>query len=391
MAEIVLKSGRERSILLRHPWIFSGAIDRVIGDPGMGDTIEVFSHDKTWLARAAYSPLSQIRARIWTWGQWEQVDEGFFSRRIQRAYDIRAGLHQQTNSYRLVHGESDDLPGLVIDCYGSNLVIQVLSAGAERWKETIVSASCQVTKATGVYERSDVDVRRLEGLEEHAGLIRGELENPFELVENGIHFWADLEKGQKTGFYLDQRINRQKIIDYAKGRRVLNCFCYSGGFSLYALAAGAAEVVSVDSSAESVELARQNMQLNKFSVDRMTWVEADVFQYLRLLRDRGEKFDLIVLDPPKFAPTASQAERAARGYKDINLLAFKLLNPGGVLFTFSCSGGISADLFQKIVAGAALDAGIHTRILERLHPGPDHPVALNFPEGDYLKGLVCTI
>jgi 23S rRNA (cytosine1962-C5)-methyltransferase len=391
MANIVLKSGRERSILLHHPWIFSGAIDRVIGDPGMGDTVEVFDHDKTWLARAAYSPLSQIRARIWTWSQPEQINGEFFFKRIQRAFEIRSELTKQTNSFRLVHGESDDLPGVVIDFYGSNLVIQILSAGVERWKNCIVDAACQVTNATGVYERSDVDVRRLEGLEEHTGLIRGELENPFELIENGIHFLVDLEKGQKTGFYLDQRNNRQRIIDYAKGRRVLNCFSYSGGFSLYALAAGAAEVVSVDSSAEALELARENMRLNQFSEDRVSWVEADVFQYLRLLRDRAEKFDLIVLDPPKFAPTASQAERAARGYKDINLLAFKLLTPGGVLFTFSCSGGISADLFQKIVAGAALDAGIHARILERLHPGVDHPIALSFPEGEYLKGLICTI
>jgi 23S rRNA (cytosine1962-C5)-methyltransferase len=266
-----------------------------------------------------------------------------------------------------------------------------LSAGAEHWKDSLVNAACQVSKTKGVFERSDVDVRRLEGLEEHTGLIRGELENPFELIENGIHFLVDLKKGQKTGFYLDQRRNRQRIMDYAKNRRVLNCFCYSGGFSLYAFAAGATEVVSVDSSAEALELARVNMRLNHFSEDRVIWDEVDVFQYLRLLRDRGEKFDLIVLDPPKFAPTASQAERAARGYKDINLLAFKLLNPGGVLFTFSCSGGISADLFQKIVAGAALDAGVHARILEWLHPGEDHPVALNFPEGEYLKGLICAI
>ena len=391
MAEIILKSGRDRSVLLHHPWIFSGAIDRVIGDPGLGDTVDVFGHDRTWLARAAYSPLSQIRARIWTWSQSEQINDEYFVKRVQRAFELRSGLSKQTNSYRLVHGESDDLPGVVIDCYGSNLVIQILSAGAERWKESIVNAVCQVSKATGVYERSDVDVRRLEGLEEHTGLIRGELENPFELIENGIHFLVDLEKGQKTGFYLDQRRNRQRIMDYANGRRVLNCFCYSGGFSLYAFDAGATEVVSVDSSAEALELARENMRLNQFSEDRVIWDEADVFQYLRLLRDRGEKFDLIVLDPPKFAPTASQVERAARGYKDINLLAFKLLNPGGVLFTFSCSGGISAELFQKIIAGAALDAGVHARILEWLHPGEDHPVALNFPEGEYLKGLICAI
>jgi len=391
MAEIFLKGGREKSVLLHHPWIFSGAIDRITGNPTLGETVEIYSFDRVWLARGAYSPHSQIRTRIWTWARDEQINKDFFTRRIQQAVNSRAEFKHETNSYRIVHGESDELPGIIIDRYGENLVFQILFAGGDFWKDWIVEVSRKITGASGAYERSDVEVRRLEGLEERTGLIYGKIDQPFELIENEIHFWVDLEKGQKTGFYLDQRHNRNRILDYAEGRRVLNCFCYSGGFSLYSIKGGATEVVSVDSSAEALELAKRNIQLNGLAEEKAKWIEADVFQYLRLLRDRGEKFDLIVLDPPKFAPTASQAERAARGYKDINLLALKLLNPGGILFTFSCSGGISNELFQKIVAGAALDAGLHVRILERLQAGQDHPVALNFPEGEYLKGLICTI
>lgn len=391
MAEIYLKSGREKSVLFHHPWIFSGAIDRVVGNPGLGDTVDILGHDRNWLARGAFSPQSQIRTRIWTWNEDEQIDTSFFLHRIQKAFAMREAIHSQTNSFRLVHGESDGLPGVIIDKYSDNLVFQILSAGAEKWRDIIIELSREMTRAKAGYERSDVEVRRMEGLDERSGSIFGELEQPFELVENGIRFWVDIQNGQKTGFYLDQRLNRKKIVDYARNRKVLNCFCYSGGFSLYALMAGATEVFSIDSSADALDLAQRNVRLNGFSDEKASWCEADVFKYLRLLRDKGEKFDLIVLDPPKFAPTVNQAERAARGYKDINLLGLKLLNPGGILFTFSCSGGISSDLFQKIVAGAALDAGLHVRILERLQAGPDHPIALNFPEGEYLKGLICAI
>lgn len=357
----------------------------------MGETVDVVNQSGIWLARAAYSLNSQIRARIWTWQKDQEIGPAFFREKLTGAARLRMSLQNQTNSYRLVNAESDGVPGIVMDLYGENLVIQVLSAGAEAHRDELVEAARQVVSVKAVYERSDVDVRRLEGLEERTGPILGEIDVPFQLIENGIHFQVDLRTGQKTGFYLDQRNNRQRIRDYAAGKRILNCFCYSGGFSLYALAAGAEEVISVDSSGEALNLAKENLALNQMDPGRAEWVEADVFQYLRLLRDRGESFDLIVLDPPKFAPTASQAEHAARGYKDINLLAFKLLKPGGTLFTFSCSGGISADLFQKIIAGAALDAGVQARIVERLHPGQDHPVGLNFPEGEYLKGLICSI
>lgn len=391
LGKIILKPGREKSILHHHPWIFSGAVESVTGSPGMGETVDVVNHSGIWLARAAYSPNSQIRARIWTWQKEQEIGPTFFYEKLANAARLRAKLQYQTNSYRLVNAESDGIPGIIMDVYGENLVIQVLSAGAEAHRDELVEAARQVVSIKAVYERSDVDVRRLEGLEERTGPILGEIDVPFELIENGIHFQVDLRTGQKTGFYLDQRNNRQRIREYACGKRILNCFCYTGGFTLYALAAGAEKVISVDSSGEALKVARENLVLNHMESEQAEWVEADVFQYLRLLRDRGEVFDLIVLDPPKFAPTASQAEQAARGYKDINLLAFKMLNPGGTLFTFSCSGGISADLFQKIIAGAALDAGVQARIIERLHPGPDHPVGLNFPEGEYLKGLICSI
>lgn len=393
MAEIILRSGKEKSVLFHHPWIFSGAVEQVMGNPALGETVEIFSHNRTWLARGAYSQESQIRTRIWTWKQEEQINPAFFRQKLEAAIEYRAGAlaNQVGNSFRLVHGESDGLPGIIIDQYGENLVFQILSAGGERWKETVVDLTREMTGVSGGFERSDVEVRRLEGLQERTGLLFGKVDQPFQLKENGIQFWVDLESGQKTGFYLDQRNNRHKILAYADSKRVLNCFCYSGGFTLYALQGGASEVISVDSSGEALALAKNNLLLNGFDERKAAWVEADVFRYLRLLRDRGEKFDLIVLDPPKFAPTANQAERAARGYKDINLLALKLLNPGGILVTFSCSGGISADLFQKILAGAALDADVHLRIMERLQAGPDHPVALNFPEGEYLKGIICAI
>lgn len=391
-AALILKPGREKSLRARHPWVFSGAIQRVDGDPLNGETVAVRSADGTFLARAAYSPFSQIRARVWSWTEDEAVDADFFRRRIAAAIKARRTLinTETTNAIRLVHAESDGLPGLVVDCYDRTLVLQVLTAGIERWKDEIADILVDLTGAERVFERSDVDVRKLEGLAEQRGLLRGgEITEPLRIVENGLAFEVDVTGGQKTGFYIDQRENRARLKSMAAGRRVLNCFCYTGGFSLYALAGGAAQVISIDSSAEALAGAQHNAALNGFPADAMEWVEADVFQQLRRYRDSRQSFDLIVLDPPKFAPTAAQVERAARAYKDINLLAFKLLNPGGLLFTFSCSGGVSADLFQKIVAGAALDANVDARIIGQMTQGCDHPVALHFPEGAYLKGLIC--
>ena len=391
--KLFLKKDRDRSVRQRHPWIFSGAIGRIEGSPGIGETVDIHSAEGEFLGRAAYSPQSSIRARMWTWEDIE-IGNDFLERRIQRAIEARQGLMVAENddALRLIHAESDGLPGVVVDRYGDVLVLQCLTAGAERWRDVIVTTLLKVTSLDTIFERSDVDVRELEGLPKRSGVLHGaDPTDRIVIQENGIRFGVDVKTGQKTGFYLDQRHNRQRVRELVAGKSVLNCFCYTGGFSLYALAGGASKVVSVDSSGSALEIGRENMALNGFPGEKAGWMEGDVFLLLRRFRDEARKFDAIILDPPKFAPTAAQAEKAARAYKDINLLAFKLLNQGGLLFTFSCSGGISAELFQKIVAGAALDAKVDARIVETLAQGPDHPVALNFPEGAYLKGLVCQV
>ncbi|NOZ00132.1 MAG: methyltransferase domain-containing protein [Chloroflexi bacterium] len=389
MPALILKPGREKALLRRHPWVFSGALARVEGDPGMGETVDVLDSKGGFLARAAYSPHSQIRARVWTFDPAEAVDADFFRRRLDAAIRARQHLAPATNAYRLVHAESDRLPGLIVDRYGGVLVVQSLTAGVERWKETLADLLLDLTGLQDICERSDADVRTLEGLTARVGALRGAPPEMVEIREYGLEFRVDIARGHKTGFYLDQRANRHRVGQLAAGRQVLNCFCYTGGFTVHALAGGAESVVSVDTSADALALGRENVALNGQQADRCEWIEGDVFKELRKFRDARRAFDLIVLDPPKFAPTVAQVKHAARGYKDINLLAFKLLRPGGVLVTFSCSGGVDASLFQKIVAGAALDAGVHAQIIERLSQGADHPVALNFPEGAYLKGLVC--
>jgi 23S rRNA (cytosine1962-C5)-methyltransferase len=383
----VLEPGRERAALRGHPWIFSGAVARVEGEPSSGDSVEVRSADGAFLARAAYSPRSQIRARIWTRDEHEAVDAAFFGRRVRAAVERRAGF--DAAALRLVHGESDGLPGVVCDRYGAVAVVQLSSAGAERWREAIAAAIAEASGCAALYERSDLEVRALEGLAPRTGWLRGARADPtVEITEGGIRYRVDVARGQKTGFYLDQRANRARVRELARGRAVLNAFCYTGGFSLAALAGGARSVLSIDSSAEALEAARANATLNGCDPSLLEWREADVFAALRALRDERRAFDLIVLDPPKFAPTAQHADRAARAYKDINLLALRLLGPGGLLATFSCSGGVSPELFQKIVAGAAADARAEVECLARLQADADHPVLLSFPEGEYLKGLV---
>jgi len=388
---LILKSGREKSLKRRHPWVFSGAVAKVQGNPGPGETIGLWSATGEFLAVAAYSPTSQIVARVWDWKE-REIDRAFFDEHIKRAVEQRRTLLQDTatDAVRLVHGESDGLPGVVANRYGDTVVLQLSSTGADRWRAEIADALLDASSAGRIWERSDADVRQLEGLAPVTAALRG-ARQPTRIVitENGLRFGIDLEHGHKTGFYLDQRANRRLVRKLAQGRDVLDGFCYSGGFALNALVGGAKSVTAVDSSADALALARGNAELNKLA--GAEWLEGDVFQMLRRFRDQARSFDLIVLDPPKFAPTAAHAEKAARAYKDINLLAFKLLRPGGLLATFSCSGGVGADLFQKIVAGSALDAGVQAQIIERLGPGADHPVALNFPEGDYLKGLICRV
>ncbi|GAB4484299.1 MAG: class I SAM-dependent methyltransferase [Anaerolineales bacterium] len=391
MPTLILKPGREKSLLRRHPWIFSGAVDKVTGNPQPGQTIEVRDAQSNWLARAAWSPASQIRARVWTFNPDESVDVDFFRRKIQTATQKRLALRltSESNAMRLIHAESDGLPGLVVDRYGEILVLQSLTTGCEFWRETLADLLLEQTGATAIYERSEADVRELEGLSPRTGLLRGTLHSScITIHEYGLKFLVNLETGHKTGFYLDQRANRKRVAELAQGREVLNCFCYTGGFSIHAAAGGAKSVLSVDTSGEALALGQENALLNGIQTDHLDWLEADVFTALRKFRDQNRAWDLIILDPPKFAPTAAQAEKAARGYKDINRLAFKLLRPGGILVTFSCSGGIDAALFQKIVASAALDAGVEAQIVEYLAQGPDHPVSIHFPEGAYLKGLV---
>lgn len=390
---LILKPGRDKSVLARHPWVFSGAVDRVEGNPESGESVLVRDASGLALGWAAYSPASSIRARMWNLDPEELVDDGYFSQRIELAITRRSALvpAEETNALRLVHGESDGLPGLVVDRYADVLVVQILTAGMEFWRETIVEALVQLTGIQAVVERSDVDVRNLEGLKARSGVLHGKVPGPIEIFENGLRFIVDVVNGQKTGFYIDQRRNRHRVGQLAAGREVLNCFCYTGGFSVYALAHGAKNVTSVDSSVDALEMGRRHVEMNGLPREKAAWIEGDVFKVLRTLRDQGSSFDMVILDPPKFAPTAAQAERAARGYKDINLLGLKLLKPGGILATFSCSGGISTELFQKIVAGAALDAGMDARIVQTLTQGPDHPVALAFPEGAYLKGLILQI
>ena len=394
MATLTLKKGREKAVLRRHPWIFSGAMKSILGDPEPGETVDITGSNGQFLAWGAYSPQSQIRARIWSWDEDQDVDQVFFHERIKSAVELREKWidRDQTSAYRLIHAESDNLPGLIVDRYNDYLVMQILSAGIERWREEITQVLVDLIEPTGIYERSDVTVRNLEGLEERQGSLYGKAPNrPILITENGIKFKVDLMEGQKTGFYLDQRDNRQFCREIAHGKSVLNCFAYTGGFTAYALAGGADSVLSIDSSEEAIHMAKENILLNQGSLDKCDWIVGDVFEELRTLRDENRQFDLVILDPPKFAPTASQAKQAARGYKDINLYGFKLLKPGGTLMTFSCSGGIDERFFQKIVADAALDAEVDGQILYRLSQAPDHPTHLTFPEGTYLKGLVVRV
>ena len=388
MKSIRLLPGKERALQRRHPWVFAGSV--ASGKADAGETVRVEAADGSFLAWGAYSGSSSIRVRVWSFAEAERIDAAFFQRRIARAVALRARLPINSTGLRLVHGEADGLPGLVVDRYGDLLSVQFLAAGSERWKDLLADQLLAATGAKRLYERSDVGVRQLEGLPQHAGWLRGEGDTELQISEHGWQLRLDVAQGHKTGFYLDQRDNRAAFARWVRHfgcQQVLNAYCYTGGFTVAALAAGAAHVTSVDSSAPALARVQENVLLNGFDVTASTCEDADVNQDLRASLESGRSFDAIVLDPPKFAPTAAHAERAARAYKDINRLALKLLAPGGLLLTFSCSGGISADLFHKIVAGAAADAGVDGAILQRLEASCDHPTTMEFPEGEYLKGL----
>jgi 23S rRNA (cytosine1962-C5)-methyltransferase len=395
MKTITLREGKERSLLRQHPWVFQGSIAKGGGDPG--ETVRVQSHDGKFLCWAAFSPSSQIRVRAWSFDEAERIDAAFFARRVQAAVALRQRLAVASNGVRLVHGEADGLPGLIVDQYADVLSAQFLSAGTERWKDAIADALVAATGCPFIYERSDSGVRGLEGLAPVTGWLRHPdaadgARRPTEVTidENGWQLTLDVAEGHKTGYYLDQRDNRglfARLVRELGCQTVLNCYSYTGGFSVAALAGGASQVTSVDSSGPALARATRHVALNGFDAAAHTALDADVNGTLRQFLKDGRSFDAIVLDPPKFAPSAAHAERASRAYKDINRLAFKLLNPGGLLLTFSCSGGIGAELFHKIVAGAGLDAQVDGYLLRRLEATSDHPTTITFPEGEYLKGL----
>lgn len=394
MSSVKLKKGRDKSFNRKHPWIFSGAIDSIKDINTNGETVEIFSGDGKFLGYGSYSLHSQISVRVLSFNPEDQIDKDFIQKKIETAAQFRTQIInlETTNAYRVINAESDSLPGLVVDKYGDFLVCQFLSAGAEFWKKETIEILLNIFNPTGIFERSDVEVREKEGLQQFKGILFGkDPEELIEIIENGNKFFVDINLGHKTGFYLDQRDNRKLLETFSSEKEILNCFSYTGGFSVYAIKAGASKVVNLDSSLEALSLAETNLTLNGIASSKYENVQDDVFKYLRKLRDTNKQFDVIILDPPKFAESVSQIEKASRGYKDINLLALKLLKKNGVLFTFSCSGHIVPELFNKIIADAATDAGREVHILKYLTQSPDHAMLTSFPEGLYLKGLVCKV
>lgn len=390
---IILKAEREKSLLRFHPWVFDGAIEEEVGHIKFGATVDIYSHDGDWLAKAAYSPHSQIRARVWTFNKEQVIDNTFFKMRIQQAYEKRKAWldAESSDAFRLVAGESDGLPGITVDVYANVVVMQLLSAGAEKHRDKIIQAINALFPDFCIHERSDVEVRKKEGLELYIKTHQGILPETVVIRENDIKIEVDLVQGHKTGFYLDQRTNRKIAGQYSKNKAVLNCFSYTGTFSLYAIANGAKHITNVDVSQNALDTSERNLHLNfnQNDCDKVSHEKQDVFELLRRYKEEGKRFDVIIMDPPKFIENKRHVVKAARGYKDINRLACEILNDGGVLITFSCSGLMPSDLFNKVIADAALDANCCLQIVQRLNQDYDHLVASSFPEGHYLKGLVC--
>lgn len=395
-ASIILKAGKERPLFRHHPWVYSNAIDRLEGKLYPGCTVHVLSHEGQFVAKGLYSPVSQIRVRVLTWDEAEPIDHAFFKRRIAKAVAHRQQWVKNTNATRLIFGESDGLPGLVVDQYADTLVCQFLFVGMEHWKTAIVDALVQQTSCAHIVERSDAAVRAREGLEPHIGPLHGDLPTePVQINECGVLYTVDVLKGHKTGFYIDQRDSRELLSQLSQDKEVLNVFCYTGGFSLAALRGGAKHVTSVDSSGEALAMAERQMKVNGFDESRATWIDSDAFDVLTRLRKEDRQFDIVVLDPPKFAPSSRHLDKALRAYKEINRAGMQLLRPGGLLFTFSCSGAVDSALFERTIAMAGAEAmthgsdkGLDFRIMRRLSSGADHPLLTSFPEGDYLKGLL---
>lgn len=393
MIEVVLKKGKEKAAVLRHPWIFSGAVDKVKGKPANGEIVAVRSADKEFLAYAYYHNQSRVALRLLEWNEEATIDKDWYAKKINQAISSRAHLLQEhTNTCRLVFSEADFLPGLIVDKYADFLSLQVLSAGIEAVQNDIIDILVEILNPKGIFDKSDAGARKHENLEPVQGLLWGETPPEFiEVRENGIKYHINIADGQKSGFYCDQRDNRMILAAYTQGKTLLDCFCYSGGFSLNSLQQGAAHVTSVDSSALAVETLKHNLELNGYATDKQTSIQSDVNKQLRAFKEEGKKFDVIVLDPPKYAPSRSALDRAARAYKDLNRLGMLLLESGGILATFSCSGAVDMETFKQIIAWAALDAGREVQIIKQFHQPEDHPVRLSFPEGEYLKGLLLRV
>ena len=393
MIDIILKKGKEKAAILRHPWIFSGALDKIKGKPANGEIVAVWSASQEFLAYGYFNDQSRVALRLLEWDQEVTIDEAWYTQKLEKAIASRAHLlNENTNTCRLVFSEADFLPGLIVDKYAEYLAVQILSAGIESVKETIINILRSILNPKGIFDKSDAGARKHENLEPEQGLLWGEEPPEFiEVKENGVTYHINIADGQKSGFYCDQRDNREILAAYTQGKNVLDCFCYSGGFTLNSLRAGAAHVTSVDSSALAIETLKHNLSLNGFSDALQTSFQSDVNKQLRVFKEENKKFDVIVLDPPKYAPSRSALDRAARAYKDLNRLGMLLLEPGGILATYSCSGAVDMETFKQIIAWAALDAGREVQIIKQFHQPEDHPIRMSFPEGEYLKGLLLRV
>jgi 23S rRNA (cytosine1962-C5)-methyltransferase len=394
MIDVILKKGKEKAALQRHPWIFSGAIDNVKGAPLNGEVVKVLAADKSFLAYGYYNAQSRVAVRLLEWEESHTIDMDWYQQKLKQSIAARSHVlkNENTNTCRLVFSEADYLPGLIVDKYANFLSLQILSAGIDNVKADIIAILRAELNPAGIFDKSDATARTHENLELSQGLLWGETPPEFiEVTENGVRYHINIADGQKSGFYCDQRDNRELLAAYTKDKDVLDCFCYSGGFTLNSLKNGAKHVTSVDSSALAIETLKHNLGLNGFTEDVQTSIQSDVNKQLRAFKEEGKKFDVIVLDPPKYAPSRSALDRAARAYKDLNRLGMLLLNPGGIMATYSCSGAVDLDTFKQIIAWAALDAGKEVQIIKQFHQPEDHPVRISFPEGEYLKGLLIRV
>jgi len=394
MHSVKLKKGKEKAVRQLHPWVFSGAIDQIKGKPENGDIIMVTDSNNDFLAYGFFNSKSRVAVRLLEWNLETEINEGWWRRKIKIAVKHRDELNtEDTNTYRLIFSEADFLPGLIVDRYADFLSVQILTSGIENIKHIILDELQELLSPKGIFDRSDASARAHEGMEASSGGILLGTEPPefVSVKENGIFYQVNIAEGQKSGFYCDQRDNRKWVADHVKGKKVLDCFSYSGGFSLNAMAKGAKEVISVDSSAPALDTLKRNMEINDFNSIPHRLIQSDVNKQLRAFKEVNEKFDVIILDPPKYAPSRSALTKASRAYKDLNRMAMLLLNEGGLLATYSCSGAVDISMFKQIIAWAALDAGKEVQFIQQFSQPADHPVRSSFPEGEYLKGLLCRV